>query len=155
MNTISSLFQFIGNVIGANPNTLTSESKTLVGSINETRAMHADYITEKGKSGNWYYEKWNSGKVEMRGSFTTGTLSMTKSGDLYKKSNITITMPSGVLPAAPTFAEVTANYSDAVFVSAMCARTSATELTAQIWKATDSNMAVTLRVHVIYYPSEY
>ena len=36
MNTLSSLLNWIGNTIGANPNTLATSSKTIVGSINET-----------------------------------------------------------------------------------------------------------------------
>lgn len=35
MNTLSSLLNWIGTTIGANPNTLTTTSKTLVGAINE------------------------------------------------------------------------------------------------------------------------
>lgn len=39
MNNLSSLLTFIGNVIGANPSTLTTTSKTLVGSINEINGV--------------------------------------------------------------------------------------------------------------------
>ena len=35
MNTLSSLLSWIGNTIGANPNTLATTSKKIVGSINE------------------------------------------------------------------------------------------------------------------------
>lgn len=35
MNTLSSLLEWIGNTIGANPSTLSTTSKTLVGAINE------------------------------------------------------------------------------------------------------------------------
>lgn len=35
MNTLSSLLNWIGNTIGANPNTLTTTSKKIVGAINE------------------------------------------------------------------------------------------------------------------------
>ena len=38
MNTISSLLKWIGNLVGANPSTLTTTSKTLVGAINEVDA---------------------------------------------------------------------------------------------------------------------
>ncbi len=38
MNTISSLYKWIGNLVGANPSTLTTTSKTLVGAINEVDA---------------------------------------------------------------------------------------------------------------------
>ena len=39
MNNLSSILTFIGNVIGANPSTLTTTSKTLVGSINEINGV--------------------------------------------------------------------------------------------------------------------
>lgn len=35
MNTLSSLLNWIGNTIGANPNTLTTASKKIIGAINE------------------------------------------------------------------------------------------------------------------------
>lgn len=38
MNTLSSLLNWIGNTIGANPNTLTTTSKKIVGAINELDA---------------------------------------------------------------------------------------------------------------------
>ena len=38
MNTLSSLLNWIGETIGSNPNTLTTSSKTIVGSINEVAA---------------------------------------------------------------------------------------------------------------------
>lgn len=38
MNTLSSLLNWIGNTIGANPSTLTTTSKTVVGAINEVNA---------------------------------------------------------------------------------------------------------------------
>ena len=38
MNTLSSLLNWIGNTIGANPNTLTTTHKTIVGAINEVDA---------------------------------------------------------------------------------------------------------------------
>lgn len=35
MNTISSLLNWIGNLIGADPSTMTTSSKTVVGAVNE------------------------------------------------------------------------------------------------------------------------
>ena len=50
MNTLSSLLNWIGNTIGANPNTLTTTSKKIVGAINEvdtkiTNALDRQEIT--------------------------------------------------------------------------------------------------------------
>lgn len=38
MNIVSSILKWIGNTIGANPNTLTTTAKTLVGAINELKS---------------------------------------------------------------------------------------------------------------------
>ena len=38
MNTLSSLLNWIGTTIGANPNTLSTTSKTIIGAINEVDA---------------------------------------------------------------------------------------------------------------------
>lgn len=46
MNTLSSLLKWIGNTIGANPNTLSTSSKTIVGSINE---VAASVVTEHNR----------------------------------------------------------------------------------------------------------
>lgn len=39
MNTLSSMLKFLGETLGANPNTLTTTNKTLVAAINEVRSM--------------------------------------------------------------------------------------------------------------------
>ena len=41
MNTLSSMLKFLGNTLGANPSTLGTTSKTLVGAINEVAARPA------------------------------------------------------------------------------------------------------------------
>lgn len=55
MNTLSSLLNWIGNTIGANPNTLPTTSKTLVGALTEEHnRIHistADPTSADGKDG--------------------------------------------------------------------------------------------------------
>lgn len=53
MNTLSSLLNWIGNTIGANPNTLSTASKTIVGAINEVKATTVpnSSLTETGEAG--------------------------------------------------------------------------------------------------------
>lgn len=53
MNTLSSLLNWIGQTIGANPNTLTTASKTIVGAINEVKAnaLTNASTTETGEAG--------------------------------------------------------------------------------------------------------
>ena len=38
MNTLSSILNFLGVTLGANPNTLTTTNKTIIGAINEVDA---------------------------------------------------------------------------------------------------------------------
>lgn len=39
MNTLSSLLNWIGNTVGANPATMTTSSKTMVGAVNELHSL--------------------------------------------------------------------------------------------------------------------
>lgn len=52
MNTLSSLLNWIGETIGANPTTLATASKTIVGSINEVKAntVPTSSLTETGEA---------------------------------------------------------------------------------------------------------
>ena len=114
-----------------------------------------DFITEKGHRADWYWEKWASGKVEAWGRVTTGTLSMSASGNLYRDTNVSVSIPSGIFPATPTETTVFLQYSNAVSVAASGNATSATAVSCQIWKTSNSTAAVTLHIHSIYYPSDY
>lgn len=82
MNTLSSLLAFLGNTLGANPNTLTTTSKTIVGAINEVDAdastlMARAYIEDKGTYTHtdggahvtWEYRKWSDGTAECWGEW--------------------------------------------------------------------------------------
>ena len=117
-----------------------------------------DYITEKGKkttSGTWYYEKWNSGKIEAWGENSTGTLTMAASGSMYRATNVSVAMASGIFTSTPTYVEAFTSYTSAVFVSASATATSTTNLSCLIWKATNATASVDLKFHVVYYPSNY
>ena len=117
-----------------------------------------DYITEKGKkttSGTWYYEKWASGKIEAWGENSTGTLTMAASGSMYRATNVSVAMASGIFSSTPTYVEAFAEYSSAVFVNATATATSTTNLSCLIWKATNATASVDLKFHVVYYPSNY
>lgn len=56
MNKFSSILQWIGNTIGANPNTLTTESKTLIGSINELASSIAALTRKLSKIQVLYFD---------------------------------------------------------------------------------------------------
>lgn len=145
-------------VSGTNIKTINNQSVLGSGNISISGGggvTPADYIIEKGKSGNWYYEKWNSGKVEAWGHASSGTLSMTASGNLYRDTNVSASIPSGIFPAAPTKTKVFTHYTSAVTVAVSGDASSATAISYQVWKTTNNSTAVTVHFHCVYYPSDY
>lgn len=56
MNKFSSILQWIGNTIGANPSTLSTESKTLIGSINELASSIAALTRKLSKIQVLYFD---------------------------------------------------------------------------------------------------
>lgn len=67
----------------------------------ETLAALGDYVIEEGTSGNWKYRKWNSGKVEMWGSYAfSAKQGASWAAGLYFTDE-TISFPAGIFTAAP------------------------------------------------------
>ena len=107
MNTISSLFAWIGNVIGANPNTMTTSSKTVVGAVNEIAGTVSDignraHIVDSGESGIWTYRKWSDGTAECwgRGAFNSSLVSW---GYVYSTGGYgEFAYPSGLFESVPS-----------------------------------------------------
>lgn len=113
----------------------------------------ADRIIETGTNTGWYYEKYASGKVEAWGAEATGTLTLSASGSLYRANSVSISIPSGIFTATPTYAHAFAQYgTNAAFVSALASPSSSTALNCQIWKATNATASVDLKIHAVYIP---
>ena len=55
----------------------------------------ADYVTETGTSGSWYYRKWNSGRIEAEAQITSGTSWTLVNNGVYV-NNTQITPPTGM-----------------------------------------------------------
>ncbi len=111
MNTLSSLLNWIGNTIGANPSTLTTTSKTLVGAINE---VGTDYIVEQGTSGIWTYRKWNSGIAECWGSVYAQKDCTTAWGNMYDSGTVASqSFPNGLFTSEPTLTLTVTGHSTA------------------------------------------
>lgn len=124
-----------------------------VNNSNKDGVTIADRIIETGTNSGWYYEKYASGKVEAWGAESTGTLTMSASGQLYRANSVSISIPSGIFTATPTYAQAFAQYgSNAAFVSALASPSSSTALSCQIWKATNATASVALKLHVVYIP---
>lgn len=122
---------------------------------NERTADEVDYITVKGTNGDWYYEKYSSGKVEAWGTATKSSLTYTASGNLYRSTDISIAIPSGIFSNTPTFVETFLHTSSTVMVSVMATPVSSTSINAMIWKTNSTSNACTFQFHAVYYPSDY
>ena len=112
MNVLSSLLNWIGSTIGADPNTLSTTSKTLVGAINEVASK--DYIVEQGTTNGWVWCKWNSGRYEASRAHSIGTYTIETSigsgvmcGGAVTIPNLPHTLTEGVVQA--TFGGSTTN----------------------------------------------
>lgn len=115
-----------------------------------------DWVTDKGKEGSWYYEKWSSGKVEAwSDAISSGALSMSARDNLYRATGVEFAIANDIFDDTPTSAMVSIPYSSAYAVSVGVVCTSATKLTCQIWKSANNNDPVNLKFHVVYYPSTY
>lgn len=112
----------------------------------------ADYIIENGKSGNWYYEKWASGKVDAvyHGSVSYG--SMSASGNLYRSTNNALAIPSGIFASTPQITLITINNSASVVVSAQGLATSTTNVNVQVWRSTNAASSIDMTIRCIYIP---
>lgn len=112
----------------------------------------ADYITTKGTSGSWYYEKWASGKIEavFSGSVTYG--SMSASGQLYRSTNNAVAIPSGIFSATPQRTEITINNAATVVVCATAVASSATNVNVQVWRSTNAASSIDATIRCTYIP---
>ena len=120
-----------------------------------TTVEEKDYITERGKSGDWYYEKWNSGKVEAWGSATFTGITYSASGNLYRATGQTASIPSSIFSSTPTFADGIVQSSSTVIVNLLVEPVSSTSLKWQMWKTTSGSNDPSIQFHAIYYPSTY
>ena len=59
----------------------------------ESSALSADFVTEKGKKDGWTYRKWNGGTYEMHGTFEVTPASSEMNGTLYRTNDIQINTP--------------------------------------------------------------
>lgn len=121
----------------------------------ERTADEVDYITVKGTNGDWYYEKYTSGKVEAWGTVQKSSITYSASGNLYRSTDLAIAIPSGIFSETPTFVKAFIHGSNTVIVGVMATPVSSTSLNAQIWKVNSTSNACTFRFHCVYYPTGY
>ena len=87
----------------------TSLSEALgIGSDNSPNGVgSADYVTEYGSNGGWYFRKWYSGRVEAWGFVSTSSsVTGTTWGSMYYY-DLAVTIPSGIFETAPIRAYAT------------------------------------------------
>ena len=146
--------------VGAVPTSRTVNGKALSSNItlsaSDVGALAsssvADYITSKGTNGNWYYEKWNSGKIEavFKGSVTYGTMSA--SGQLYRSTNNAVAIPSGIFSTTPQRTEITINNASTVVVCATAVASSTTNVNVQVWRSTNAASSIDATIRCTYTP---
>lgn len=123
-----------------------------VNDSNKDGVTIADRIIETGTNSGWYYEKYASGKVEAWGAESTGTLTMSASGNVYRATGVSISIPADIFDAAPTHVQAFGQYSNAAFIAASASPTSKTQLSCEIWKSTNATASVDLKIHAVYIP---
>lgn len=119
----------------------------------DNSATAADFIVTKGKSGNWYYEQWSSGKTVAVGYYTFSTLSFSASGSLYRSVSNAFTIPSGIFANAPVHGVAWIQGSNMVYIGATVGGLTTTGGNCEVWKSTSgigSNVAVHMKL--IYTP---
>lgn len=113
----------------------------------------ADYITEKGKSGNYYYEKWASGKVTAIGYYTFASLTFTSSNNHYRSVSNAFTIPSGIFTVAPQEGRAWIQGSNIVYFSATVGGLTTTGGNCEVWKSTSGNGSnVSVHMELTYTP---
>ena len=116
----------------------------------------ADYITAKGTSGDWTYEKYASGKVEafFYGQLTGSTPTQT-STYYYRSSGNSFSIPSGIFPAAPKCVGTNIDSSSTVMFGLSITMTSATAGTWQVFRTNANAVSFSAGAHFVYTPSNY
>ena len=116
--------------------------------------IDSDTIKADDDSWYWHYDKWASGKVEAWGKVTTGTLTMSASGNLYRVTDFSVSIPKGIFDNTPTSTQVFTEHSNSYTVAVSGNATSTTSISCQIWKSTNSTTSINLRFHVCYHPDD-
>lgn len=113
----------------------------------------ADYIVSRGSSGNWDYEKWNSGKVVAIGWVTFSSLTFSASGNLYRSVSNSFSIPSGIFTSAPQHGSAWIQGANMAFINATIGGLTTTGGSCEVWKSVSgsaSNTAVHMRL--VYTP---
>lgn len=108
----------------------------------------ADYVIQRGTSGNWKYIKWASGRVECEGWYTFSSLTFSQRGSSYRSNATAFTIPSGIFSSTPTECHGWIQASSASdYFGLVLNATSTTGGNCMVWKATSGN-ATNVSVHM-------
>lgn len=125
--------------------------KSLLSKITERLASINDYVTERGKSGNWQYVKYSSGRVVCEGYYTFPSLSFTASGGMYRSVSNTFTIPSGIFATAPTEGACWIQGSNTIYPAATIGGLTTTGGSCEVWKSTSgSGTNVSVHMRLVY-----
>lgn len=123
------------------------------GNLTVNGSLLNDWIISRGKNGDWYYEKWASGKVEayFYGQLTGSTPTQTNTY-YYRSSDNSFTIPSGIFPATPICVGTNINSSNTVMFGFSIKMTSATAGTWQIFRTNNNAVSFHAGAHFVYTP---
>ena len=126
------------------------------GTFTETNGggqVAADYITERGTKGNFYYEKWASGKVTAVGYVTFASLTFAASNNHYRSVSNAFTIPSGIFTTAPQRGHAWLQGSNMVYFAATVGGLTTTGGNCEVWKSTSGNATnVSIHMQLFYTP---
>ena len=126
------------------------------GTFTETNGggpVAADYITERGTKGNFYYEKWASGKVTAVGYVTFASLTFAASNNHYRSVSNAFTIPAGIFATAPQEGHAWLQGSNMVYFAATVGGMTTTGGNCEVWKSTSGNASnVSVHMQLFYTP---
>lgn len=118
----------------------------------DPRGTLTDFVVTKGTNGNWYYEKWATGKIVASFKGSVAYSSMSASGQLYRSTNNAVAIPQGIFTTTPQRTEITVNNAATVVVCATAVASSATNVNVQIWRSTNAASSVDCTIRCVYIP---
>lgn len=112
----------------------------------------ADYVIQRGTSGNWKYIKWASGRVECEGYYTFSSLTFSQRGSSYRSPATAFTIPSGIFTNAPSEGHAWIQSGSASdYFGAVVGSLTTSGGNCMVWKATSgSGTNVSVHMRLIY-----
>lgn len=111
----------------------------------------ADYVIQRGTSGNWKYIKWASGRVECEGWYTFSSLTFSAASNVYRSVSNAFTIPSGIFTTAPGEGQAWIQGSNTDLIGASIGGMTTTGGNCQVWKRNSGNLTnIAVHMRLVY-----